>query len=463
MKRRIFSVLFAVVLAFSLVVLIAPASVAKPGESGDPPVTPTAFEQTYTPGTSQASFEFSTAETIDGPNSAKLYVNNLQDSHEGIKIGVDFIGKLNEITASTLSLKFKGNLLQEIKGDTRLDTSETLPGPIYLDHSPYIVIDIDLGTDVGGHGSRVCFHATDLPIDGGPRITATGPDANGWYTVTPKNPAVWNGFFRDGKGIRTNCTAWDGAWPFPMFDTGTLDQWHGWISAVYPNYTVKIVGVGYGFIYPNYPGEGTAYVDDLTIDGVTYNFEPGMAGSSTETTQTDPDTVVATTPAYTEVIKSGSGTPTITVAEYEDNPGTGFSGDIGKYIDVHIDDTTDVDEIEIRLYYTDDEIEGLNEASLRLYWWDGSAWTECSDSGVNPADTNDYSGYIWAKIRGDTTPDLDDLTGAPFGGGGRPPVVGGTVYPVNKVSILMPWIGLAVALALAGVFGTRLARRRVRG
>ena len=75
----------------------------------------------------------------------------------------------------------------------------------------------------------------------------------------------------------------------------------------------------------------------------------------------------ATTPAYTEVIKSGTGTPTITVAEYGDNPGTGFSGDIGKYIDVHINDITDVDEIEIRLYYTDDEIEGLNEASLRLY------------------------------------------------------------------------------------------------
>ena len=151
------------------------------------------------------------------------------------------------------------------------------------------------------------------------------------------------------------------------------------------------------------------------------------------------------------------------MVKYADNPGTGFSGDIGKYIDVHIDDDTNVTEIEIWLYYTNAEIEGLNELSLKLYWWDGSDWTECSDSGVNPADTNGYSGYIWAKIRGDTTPDLDDLTGTPFGGGGNPRIVGGTVLPVDKLSILMPWIGLAVALALAGVFITRFARRKVRG
>ena len=41
-------------------------------------------------------------------------------------------------------------------------------------------------------------------------------------------------------------------------------------------------------------------------------------------------------------------------------------------------------------------------------------------------------------------------------------VVGGEVYPANKLAILAPWIGLAVALALAGVFITRFARRKVR-
>jgi len=41
-------------------------------------------------------------------------------------------------------------------------------------------------------------------------------------------------------------------------------------------------------------------------------------------------------------------------------------------------------------------------------------------------------------------------------------VVGGEVYPVNKLAIVMPWIGLAVALALAGVFMARFARSKVR-
>jgi len=41
-------------------------------------------------------------------------------------------------------------------------------------------------------------------------------------------------------------------------------------------------------------------------------------------------------------------------------------------------------------------------------------------------------------------------------------VVGGEVYPINKAAVLMPWIGLAVALALASVFVARFARRRVR-
>ena len=68
----------------------------------------------------------------------------------------------------------------------------------------------------------------------------------------------------------------------------------------------------------------------------------------------------------------------------------------------------------IKLYYTDDEISGMDESSLKLHWWNGSAWAECSDSGVNMTDINSYSGYIWARIRDDTTPTLDNLTGTPF-------------------------------------------------
>lgn len=203
------------------------------------------------------------------------------------------------------------------------------------------------------------------------------------------------------------------------------------------------------------PGSG-----DAVSANVDYDPWLGAGVVAAKTGTTPPTTFDACTETDCKLIVDGDAI--VTVACYCDNPGTGFSGDMCKYIDVHIEPTNGVTEVEIWLYYTDAEIRGFNELSLTLRWWDGSAWTECSDSGVNPADTNGYSGYIWAKIRGDTIPDLDDLTGTPFGGGGSP-LVGGTVLPVDKVSILMPWIGLAVALALAGVFITRFARRKVRG
>jgi len=114
------------------------------------------------------------------------------------------------------------------------------------------------------------------------------------------------------------------------------------------------------------------------------------------------------------------------VARYEDNPGgddpTDFNA-LDKYIDVYVPDTSEVTEIEIRLYYTDAEVTtaDVDEESLRLFWWDGAEWNECSpDSGVNTASTNGYSGYMWAKIRNNTTPSLEDLQGTEFGGYGHP-------------------------------------------
>jgi len=89
----------------------------------------------------------------------------------------------------------------------------------------------------------------------------------------------------------------------------------------------------------------------------------------------------------------------------------------------------------------------------------------CIDTGSNAAPslpTTDFEGdprIVDGNGDGSAVADMgvDEYVPPP------PPIVGGTVYPVDKVGILMPWIGLAVALALAGVFVTRLARRKVRG
>ena len=165
------------------------------------------------------------------------------------------------------------------------------------------------------------------------------------------------------------------------------------------------------------------------------DFDPwtgaGVEDSKSEkTTEEDEVTVDATAETDTKVVKRGTGTPTVTVAKYSDNPGRGFAGSTGKYIDVHVDELAGVDEIEIRLYYTEAEMGGLVESSLRLRWWNEARdrWVVCSDSGVDTTDIAGppaYSGYMWAKIRDNTTPTLEQLTGAVFGGSGRARARGG--------------------------------------
>lgn len=207
--------------------------------------------------------------------------------------------------------------------------------------------------------------------------------------------------------------------------------------------------------------DGTGVTDPLTAkpatgsgDKVSANvsFDPWTGAkvekSKTQTTGTGGQTVDAKSEAGTTVDKSGTGTPTITVAKYDDNPGKGFSGNTGKYIDVHVDDPTGVDEIVIKLYYTDADIAGLVEASLRLRWWDStlSDWIECSPyNGVTyPAGGPTYRGYMWAVISDNTTPNLTQLTGTPFSGGGTtaaPPSVGGVGGVAGAGGLTLPTVG----------------------
>ena len=157
--------------------------------------------------------------------------------------------------------------------------------------------------------------------------------------------------------------------------------------------------------------------------------------SGTDTTLEFPDSNV-------DVVVSGSAE--VYVATYESNPGSGLMGDIGNYIDVYIPDTSGLTELEIRKYYTDGEIEalGLDERGLKLYWWNGTDWVLCSDTGVNTVEN-----YIWARIRTDTTPSLSDLTGTPFGAASVWPV-GGAILPVD----LTPYVlMLILAAGIAGI------------
>jgi len=191
---------------------------------------------------------------------------------------------------------------------------------------------------------------------------------------------------------------------------GVVNDGGGTVNAIY-NWWGDASGPQHPITNPDGTGDAVSSNVDFVpwLDGVTETVTDG--------------TVDATEEADTEV--EVSGTATVTVAGYADNPGgpppTDFSS-LDKYIDVYVPDTTEANELEIRLYYTDDEFAAANisEESLRLFWWDGDDWVACSDSGADTVSTNGYSGYMWAKIRDDTTPPLDQLQGTAWGGYGHP-------------------------------------------
>ena len=213
---------------------------------------------------------------------------------------------------------------------------------------------------------------------------------------------------------------------------------------------------------------GPTYGGVTAGDNVTANVDftpwldaayPGGTAVDSKSGSVTNDTLDAKSECNTEVEVTGSAN--VTVAEYPSDPSSAnstFTCNLGKYIDVHIDDASGVTELEIRLYYNAAEIVGKDYTSLKLECWNGTAWVECSDTGVTHGAVNGYSGYIWAKIRNATTPTLAELVGMPFGGGSPPAPVGGEAYPVNKLAILAPWIALGMAI-IAGSFIVTKRRR----
>ncbi|MEM3072809.1 MAG: hypothetical protein QW172_05070 [Candidatus Bathyarchaeia archaeon] len=215
-------------------------------------------------------------------------------------------------------------------------------------------------------------------------------------------------------------------------------------------------------------GTWTGHTDDYistAYAGIAlYEGQKMFVDSKTEKTPGGDYTVDAKTEADTEVDKKGVETPTITVAKYVSNPGgaPAFTA-VGLYYDVSIDSADGVDSVTIRFYYTDADIAGFVESSLRAYWWTGTTWTLCNPQTLHTDAVDGYSGYIEVGpiLATGTTPTLNDLVGTPFGVGGKTPAppppkpmppVGGEVYSSDKLAILAPYIaivGLASVVAVA--------------
>jgi len=211
------------------------------------------------------------------------------------------------------------------------------------------------------------------------------------------------------------------------------------------------------------PGTGALVTDN--VDYYPWLGAPVVVPSlHYETLGTGTHVVDATAEADTEATLTVSSETDLYIVKYQWQPFPEEpfpDASLGKFIDMYLSNPAVVDwPIYVEVYYTDGEVRaaGIAESSLGLYYYmSPDTFHRCSDTGVDT--TNNI---IWANM---TAREASYLVRTPIGGGGSPApaIVGGTVYPVDKVSMLMPWIGLAVALALASVFIARFARRRVRG
>ena len=91
--------------------------------------------------------------------------------------------------------------------------------------------------------------------------------------------------------------------------------------------------------------------------------------------------------ANTTVTLETTDNVTVTVLRYEENP---YPRDpipamaLPTYVDVEVSDPDAVVwPIYVEMFYTDDEVMGLDESTFGIYYWMDGAWQRCSDTGVD--------------------------------------------------------------------------------
>lgn len=268
----------------------------------------------------------------------------------------------------------------------------------YLSNNHYGVLvsatsrnNVILGNDVASNVYGVWVDGQENHISGNRFHGNTASLGSGVYLSASAgaNEVHFNGFTADATSqvplVYSDAT---------IETANCVNNWWGSASGPYhpsdnPNSTGAAVG------------EGVRFTPWLKAEPVAVKSAKTAAGIYV---------VNATNEASTSLQKLGTGTPAVWIARYAGNPGGEFpQTSIDKWVDVYFNSTAGVQEVEIRVQYSAEEIAGLGEGSLRLYWWNGSEWSVCSDGGVN-TDQN----YVWARLLPNTTPAVASLGGTPF-------------------------------------------------
>jgi len=134
--------------------------------------------------------------------------------------------------------------------------------------------------------------------------------------------------------------------------------------------------------------------------------------------------------ADTTVRVNTTGLVTVTVIRFEVNPhpnGTMPDGGVAKYVDVYVSDPDAVEwPIYVEMAYSEEEVLGLVEGSLGIYYWREGAWRRCSDTGVDAVRR-----VVWAYMC------RDEASGSPI-------LMGGDLLPPPPVPAEFVFSGLVV-------------------
>ncbi len=189
-------------------------------------------------------------------------------------------------------------------------------------------------------------------------------------------------------------------------------------------------------------GEGVVYDPWLTVAPSRVKTVAAAAGDFT---------MVARDEASVSVLGRCTTSAVVSVVGFSANPAGEFpTRSMGKWVDLLV--PSGLETAQIRIYYTAQEKGDLDEESLCLYWWDGSRWTRCSNTGVDKA-----NGFVWATLDGSARPGPADLQGTFFAVG----TAGGKAMSwwLIPVAILIVVV-LLIAFRLFWVLVVRNARER---
>ena len=140
--------------------------------------------------------------------------------------------------------------------------------------------------------------------------------------------------------------------------------------------------------------------------------------------------------ANTTVTLNTTDDVTVTVLRYEENP---YPGDpipamaLPTYVDVEVSDPDAVVwPIYVEMFYTDEEVAGLDETTFGIYYWFNGTWQRCSDTGV---DTE--RNVVWAYMT------AEEASGSPILIAGMhaitppplPPIISNLIITPNELEL----------------------------